>query len=107
MENRIINALESGADMVAMVTASQLRDFAEYVIERQREQDARENLADKEELRPLEYWCDKLNVSRSTLCDKLNVSRSTLWRWEQQGKVMPTRLGGKVYYKASDFQQKN
>lgn len=96
MNNRIINALESGADMVAMITASQLRDFAEYVMERQREQDARENLADKEELRPLEYWCDKLNVSRSTL-----------WRWEQQGKVMPTRLGGKVYYKASDFQHKN
>ena len=96
MDNKIINALESGADMVMMITASQLRDFAEYVMNKQRESDARENLADREELRPLEFWVNKLNVNRSTL-----------WRWEQQGKVMPTRLGGKVYYKASDFQRKH
>lgn len=93
--NNIINALESGADMVVMATASQLRDFAEYVMAKQREQDARENLADREELRPLEYWADKLKVNRSTL-----------WRWEQQGKITSTRLGGRVYYKASDFQNK-
>lgn len=88
----IIDALENGADVVLMVSASQLRDFAEYVMTKQREQDAREYLADKEELRPLEYWTKRLNVNRSTL-----------WRWEQQGKVMPTRLGGKIFYKQSDF----
>lgn len=96
MNKSIIDALESGADAVMMVTASQLRDFAEYVMNKQRESDVRENLADREELRPLEFWVNKLNVNRSTL-----------WRWEQQGKVTPTRLGGKVYYKASDFNNKN
>ncbi len=96
MNDRIISALESGADMVVMVTATQLRDFAEYVMERQREQAARESLAEREELRPLEYWADKLNVNRSTL-----------WRWEKQGRIQSTHIGGKVYYKASDFDTKD
>lgn len=96
MNDRIISALESGADAVLMVTATQLRDFAEYVMERQREQAARESLAEREELRPLEYWADKLNVNRSTL-----------WRWEKQGRIQSTHIGGKVYYKASDFDTKD
>lgn len=61
--------------------------------EKEREEAERRNFAAREQLRPLEYWLRTLNVGRTTL-----------WRWEQQGKVTPTRIGGKVYYKETDFE---
>lgn len=77
-----------------MITTSQLREVVEYIMGEQRKYDERENLADKEELRPASYW-----VSR------LGVDASTLWRWEKQGRIKATRLGSRVYYKASDFEK--
>lgn len=94
MENKILKALQSGAESVMMITTSQLREVVEYIMGEQRKYDERENLADKEELRPASYW-----VSR------LGVDASTLWRWEKQGRIKATRLGSRVYYKASDFEK--
>ena len=94
MENKILKALQSGAESVMMITTSQLREVVEYIMGEQRKYDERENLADKEQLRPAGYWVSKLGVDASTL-----------WRWEKQGRIKATRLGSRVYYKASDFEK--
>lgn len=94
MDNKIISALQSGTESVMMITTSQLREVVEYIMGEQRKYDERENLADKEQLRPASYWVSKLGVDASTL-----------WRWEKQGRIKATRLGSRVYYKASDFEK--
>lgn len=94
MDNKIISALQSGTESVMMITTSQLREVVEYIMGEQRKYDERENLADKEQLRPACYWVSKLGVDASTL-----------WRWEKQGRIKATRLGSRVYYKASDFEK--
>ena len=92
MSNQIINALQGGTESVMMITTSQLKEVVEYIMNEQRKYDERENLADKEQLRPASYWVSQLGVDASTL-----------WRWEKQGRIKATRLGCKVFYKQSDF----
>lgn len=91
-----IEALSNGQDSVLMVTTSQLKEMVDYVIKTAKEEAARENLAEREELRPIEYWLEKLHLSRTTL-----------WRWEKQGRIKPTRVCGSVYFKMSDFDTNN
>lgn len=92
MNNTIINALHEGVESVLMITTSQLKEAVEYIMGEQRKYEERENLADKQILRPAGYWAERLGVDRSTL-----------WRWEKQGRIKATRLGCKVFYKQSDF----
>lgn len=94
MENKFFSALQNGTESVMMITTSQLKEVVEYIMGEQRKYDERENLADKEQLRPASYWVSKLGVDASTL-----------WRWEKQGRIKATRLGSKVFYKASDFEK--
>lgn len=94
MSNQVINALQGGTESVMMITTSQLKEVVEYIMNEQRKYDERENLADKEQLRPTSYWVSQLGVDASTL-----------WRWEKQGRIKATRLGSRVYYKASDFEK--
>lgn len=94
MENKFFSALQNGTESVMMITISQLKEVVEYIMGEQRKYDERENLADKEQLRPASYWVSKLGVDASTL-----------WRWEKQGRIKATRLGSKVFYKASDFEK--
>ena len=94
MENKIFSALQNGTESVMMITTSQLKEVVEYIMGEQRKYDERENLADKEQLRPASYWVSKLGVDASTL-----------WRWKKQGRIKATRLGSRVYYKASDFEK--
>ncbi len=32
----------------------------------------------------------------------LRISKPTLWRWEKQGFLVPTKIGGKKYFRKSD-----
>lgn len=86
--------IQDNKDAVYFITDTQLEEIVENTVKKLKEYERRENLADKEQLRPADYWAEKLGVDRSTL-----------WRWEKQGKISPTRIGGKVFYKASDFQK--
>ncbi len=88
----LIEALSNGQNTVLMVTTEQLKEMVDYCMKVAKEEAEKENLAEREELRPTEYWLNKLNTTRTTL-----------WRWEKQGLVKPTRICGKVYFKMSDF----
>lgn len=36
---------------------------------------------------------------------RLGVHLSTLWRWDRDGHLKKSRLGGKVFYKESDIEK--
>ncbi len=56
------------------------------------EQKAKFTTDTSNELRPLTYWLAKMNVNRSTI-----------WRWQQEGRITPTHIGKKVFFRQRDF----
>lgn len=44
----------------------------------------------------------KILLSRKAIADRLGVDLSTLWRWDKQGYLRATRIGGKVYYSEAE-----
>lgn len=90
-----VDALSNGQNSVLMVTTEQLKAMVDYCMKVAKEEAEKESLAEREELRPVEYWLEKLHTTRTTL-----------WRWEKKGLIKPTRMWGKVYFKSSDFDTK-
>lgn len=88
----LIEALSNGQNTIVMVTTEQLKAMADYCFKVAKEEAEKESLAEREELHPVEYWLKKMHMNRTSL-----------WRWEKQGLIKPTRIGGKVYFKMSDF----
>lgn len=87
-------AVESGAsNVMVMASIQDLQEFAEFLLERQKQNYDKANLADREQLHPFDYW-QKM----------YGFDRSTLWRWEQEGRIKPTRMGSRLYFKQSDFE---
>lgn len=75
-----------------MLTIDDIRNLAEMLYKQISAEQQRENLAEKDQLHPVNYWLDKLGINRSTL-----------WHWERQGRIKATRLGSRVYFRQSDF----
>lgn len=38
------------------------------------------------------------------VCEMLNVTKPTLWRWAKLNYLVPTKVGKKNFYKASDIE---
>lgn len=74
-----------------MVTPSMLNDFAATLI-----REALEKLQKEEER----------TYTPKEFSELLGVDKSTLWRWNQEGLLKKTIIGGKVYYKCSDLKRK-
>ena len=83
-----MNIQEMSGNTILMLTANQLREFAESLII-----EASSKLTRHEEptYTPAEFAA------------RHRVDKSTLWRWCQQGKLKPTKVGRKVVYKDSDL----
>lgn len=45
---------------------------------------------------------DKL-LSQTEASKFLGVAKSTIIRWEQQNRIKPSRIGGRIFYKKSDL----
>lgn len=43
-------------------------------------------------------------LTREETADFLKVNKSTLWSWHKQGKLTPSGIGKRVYYKRSDIE---
>lgn len=87
MSEKIKQTLEENESAVVQVTAKDLKDFGDYLIQNQTKK------SESERLYPIKYWVDRLGKTRQTL--RL---------WEKAGKVKPTRIGRMLYYKESDFE---
>ena len=92
MGNSIFTDGGGGYQLVVM-TADQLEELANILAEKINEQNAKNNVADREQLRPAEWWCERLGVSRATL-----------WRWQREGRISGTRINRNLFFKASDFE---
>ncbi|MGY5352011.1 helix-turn-helix domain-containing protein [Wenyingzhuangia sp. IMCC45533] len=42
-------------------------------------------------------------LTREETASLLKINKSTLWNWQQQNKLIPYSLQGRVYYKRSDI----
>ena len=47
---------------------------------------------------------EPLLLTKKQVVSKYQVSIMTLWRWEQEGKLIPVRIGRKVMYRPSDVE---
>ena len=91
---KFFNMKKEFANVQLVLNTDQLQELAEYLLERLQPQQKSEE-SGKDELRPLSYWSETLKVDRSTL-----------WRWAKDGRITPTKVGKRTFYKQSDFTQK-
>lgn len=93
MLNKKQNKMEQlNQNSIVMVSLNDLTTLMERTFAKCMEENSRENLEDKQELKPLNYWLDKKNLDRTTV-----------WRWEQEGKIKLTRIGRKIYASEETF----
>ncbi len=88
--------IEQNANVQLVVSASDLRQlFAEW---------QQENRAQQEAIRTqAEASTEQSSLLTAKEVSKmLRVSASTLWKLEKQGKLMPVRIGRRVFYHQSD-----
>lgn len=79
-------------NQIVLVSINDLTALMEKTFAKCMEENSRENLADKQELKPLGYWLEKKNLDRTTV-----------WRWEHDGKIKLTRIGRKIYASEETF----
>lgn len=93
MLNKKQNKMEQlNQNSIVMVSLNDLTTLMERTFAKCMEENSRENLADRQELKPLNYWLSKKNLDRSTV-----------WRWEREGKIKLTRIGRKIYASEETF----
>ena len=85
------NLLES-ANVTVAVSLSDLKEFAQVLIDKSKRDLELAVISDKAETYP----------SPKQVCEILNVDASTLWRWNKRGYLCPAEVGGKRRYKMSD-----
>ncbi len=89
----IAHILESGASNISLtVTPADLREFAVTIFEQ-----CREEYASKAQ--PETYHTRKETLSLLNVCD------ATLWRWKENGYLVPVKVGCRSLYKHSDIQR--
>ena len=79
------------SNTILMLTPAMLQEFAAVLIA-----EASEKLQAKEEptYTPAEF------------AERHRVDKSTLWRWNRDGLLKKTVIGGKIFYKDSDLKRK-
>lgn len=85
--------MQSGSNVSFNVNAHELRAFADYLIRSTKEEFEDINAAKSVE----EY------ITPNDVCKKLRVTRPTLWRWANNGYLVPVEIGGKRLYKKSEI----
>lgn len=80
--------LNSDAKITLQVTAAQLREFGEFLIQK----------ATEKKPEPAEIY-----YTQEQLAELLNITRQTLWRWDKENYLHPITVGGGLKrYKKSD-----
>ena len=76
---------------ILMVTPAMLQEFAATLIS-----EASERLKKEEER----------TYTPAEFAERHRVDKSTLWRWNRDGLLKKTIIGGKVFYRDSDLRKK-
>lgn len=84
--------LKECPDIRVTMTASDLKEFARYVIDEYAERGDRKR-AETETPPP----------GREEVCERWNITKSTLHSWIKRGTVRPTHIGGRVLFPISEI----
>ncbi len=89
--------IEQNANVQLVVSASDLRELFN--------QWQQENYAQQEAIRSSQASAEQSTLLTAKEVGKmLRVSASTLWKLEKHGKLMPVRIGRRVFYHQSDVE---
>lgn len=91
----LINLVNDAPQINLTVTAGDLREFADQLIEETKEQ-LEQTISNRK---------DEVYLTSEQTMKKLNVSKTTLWRWKQRNYLCPIRVGGNERYRLSDINE--
>lgn len=94
--NDLIQIINSGVDVSLTVRASDLKEFASYLVEHTKSELILTITEDKQEV----------YLTPAEVCEFLKIDTTTLWRWEKRGYLLSMRIGGKKRYAKSIIKQK-
>lgn len=91
---------DKSANFTITTSSENLRAFADYLIDK-----AREELAARQAEEAIEKENAETFLSRKETCEYLGVCEATLWKWAKPERryLMPVRVGNKVRYRKSDL----
>lgn len=95
MAQNLLTQLANGGNLVLQVSSDDLREIMKsfYHEERERTEEA------------IRKHREQPTLGRKEACEILGVTESTLWKWAKTGYLVPTKIGTKVLYKASDIDE--
>jgi predicted DNA-binding transcriptional regulator AlpA len=89
----IAEIINSGATVSLTVGANDLRDFAQAIAEKTRQEIEKEVAENKGEV----YY------TAEQVCGMLSIDISTLWRWNKRDYLTPIKVGGLRRFRRSDI----
>lgn len=95
MAQNVLTQLTNGGNLVLQVSAEDLREVMKsfYQEERERTEQA------------IQRHRENPTLTRKDVSKLLGVSLATLWKWAKEGYLVPTKIGTKTLYKASDIDE--
>lgn len=89
MASHIQNLIDSGANVVLQINASELKSFlSDLLIQTEKCETEKD---------------DEKYLTTPQVSDLLKVNKATLWRWNKSDYLKPVEIGGKRLYKQSDI----
>lgn len=91
--NNIADLISSRAKVTISVTAEELADFADNLVDKARRSLEKE-MAEKN---------SEVFYSKEQVCRILSINPSTLWNWDKRDYLKPIKVGGMNRYRKSDI----
>lgn len=91
--NNIADLISSRAKVTISVTAEELADFADNLVDKARRSLEKE-IAEKN---------SEVFYSKEQVCRILSINPSTLWNWDKRDYLKPIKVGGMNRYRKSDI----
>lgn len=87
----IKNFLDSGQNVLMVVSSLDLQEYSLHLIEKTREMlETTQNNSEK-------------YLTASEAAAALKCDRTTLWRWEKSQYLVPVKIGSRLFYRRSDI----
>lgn len=91
MANSILTSIESSPQTIVMVTAGDLCELIERLIESKTKKE-----------QPIEQQGDEF-LSTREVKSLFGISTSTVWRWKQAGLISPVKIAGLLRYRKAEI----
>lgn len=95
----IQNLINNNPDGVAIISLSDLKEFAVTILKESNSPAPQENSSQAS------IMSEDISLSSEQVAQILNVDKSTLWRWAKSGYLLPYKIGHKNYYSRSEIEE--